>query len=271
MDTSEANLSAVKKGKFSLTLSVLLLCLSGSVLSSCASMKDGVIVEDDVAIYDPFETTNRYVMSFNQAIDYAFINPVIKGYRTVAPQPVRSGIRNFLRNLRSPLTFANQLLQGDLPGARDVLVRTAVNTTVGVGGIFDVAGYEGITYEPEDFGQTLAVWGVGDGPYMVVPFIGPSSMRDYGGYFVDSMADPLRIYLNNIDENGIYYAKVGADYLDIRESVADSLSEIKASSIDYYASVRSTYFQHRKALIEDNKGTATGTIPAIPNYEAGDE
>jgi phospholipid-binding lipoprotein MlaA len=259
------------KGKASLTLSTLLLCLGGTMLSGCASMNDGMKAQDETAIYDPFETTNRYMMSFNTAVDYAFVNPVVQGYRTVAPQPVRSGIRNFLRNLRSPITFANQLLQGDIGGAGDVLVRTAVNTTVGVGGIFDVAGHEGIKYEPEDFGQTLAVWGVGDGPYMVVPFIGPSSLRDYTGYFADSMADPLRMYLHNVDEDGIYYAKVGVDYLDIRESVADSLKELKSSSIDYYAAVRSAYFQHRAALIADHEGTATNSIPAIPNYEAGDE
>jgi phospholipid-binding lipoprotein MlaA len=260
-----------KKQNAAKSFTVVMAFLAGSMLSGCASMKDGVTTQHEAGIYDPFESSNRMVMSFNQAVDSVVINPVIKGYRTVAPQPVRSGIRNFLRNLRSPITLANQLLQGDLPGARDVVVRTAVNTTVGIGGIFDVAGYEGIPYEPEDFGQTLAVWGVGNGPYMVVPFIGPSSVRDYSGYFVDGMADPLRMYLHNIDENGIYYAKSGVDYLDIRESLFDSLGELKASSVDYYAAVRSTYYQHRQALIEDHKGTATTSIPAIPDYEAGDE
>ena len=263
-------LAVGKHGSFKTLALVALLSVGMGGLTSCASIGNSA-EHNEGGIYDPFESSNRLVMSFNQGVDFVIVNPVIKGYRTVAPKPVRSGIRNFLRNLRSPITFANQLLQGDLPGARDVLVRTAVNTTVGVGGIFDVAGYEGIEYEPEDFGQTLAVWGVGDGPYMVVPFIGPSSLRDYSGYFVDSMADPLRMYLHNIDEDGIYYAKVGADYLDIRESVADSLTELKSSSIDYYAAVRSTYFQHRQALINDHKGTATTSLPAIPDYNSGDE
>lgn len=258
------------KKNFAATSAVALV-LAASALTGCATMKQDFTLEGDAPIHDPFETTNRYIFAFNQAVDYAVINPVIKGYRTVAPQPVRSGIRNFLRNLGSPMNFVNQLLQGDLKGAGTVFVRSAVNTTVGVGGIFDVAGYEGIPYESEDFGQTLAVWGVGNGPYMVVPFIGPSSLRDYSGYFVDAAADPLRFYMHNIDEDGLMYAKTGVSYLDLRESLYDSMLDMKTNSIDYYAAVRSTYFQHRQALIQDHKGMATTTIPAIPNYEAGDE
>ncbi|MGH1456115.1 MAG: MlaA family lipoprotein [Alphaproteobacteria bacterium] len=235
-------------------------------LSACASTSN-TIYEAGIEISDPFEEQNRRVMAFNKVVDDNVINPVIKGYRYVTPQPARSGIRNFLRNLRSPITLANQILQGDAGGAKNVLLRTVINTTVGVGGLFDVAGYEGIKYEPEDFGQTLAVWGVEPGPYMVVPFIGPSSMRDYTGYFVDGAADPLRWYLFNIDKMGIYTAKFGVDYLDIRDSLMDTLVELDQSSIDYYAAVRSAYYQHRKALVNDQDGTAQTSIPAIPYYE----
>ena len=246
---------------------LLLIALSSATITSCSNTKDTIAYENGVNINDPMEEANRKVMAFNQGVDKALINPIVKGYRAVTPRPARSGIRNFLRNLHSPLTIANQLLQGDLSGTRDAILRATINTTIGVGGIFDVAGYEGIEYEQEDFGQTLAVWGVGHGPYLVLPFIGPSSVRDYSGYLTDSLADPVRWYLFNHDQEDLYTAKFGADYLDLRDSLMDTLDELEASSIDYYAAVRSTYYQHRQALIRDQNDNARSSIPAIPYYE----
>ena len=244
-----------------------LIAVSSFILCSCASTQGHQIHEAGIVINDPFEEQNRKVMAFNRAVDKVVIHPIVKGYRTITPQPARSGIRNFLRNLRSPINLVNQLLQGDLEGAGNVIMRAAVNTTVGVGGLFDVAGYEGIKYESEDFGQTLAVWGVDYGPYMVVPFIGPSSMRDYSGYFVDSFGDPLRWHLFNNDQEALYYTKFGLDYLDLRDSLMDTLEDLDDSSFDYYAAVRSIYYQHRQALIYDQSGMAQTEIPAIPYYE----
>lgn len=244
-----------------------IIALSSLALSSCASMKQNEIHEAGIIIYDPMEEQNRQVMAFNMAVDKAIINPIIEGYRTITPRPARNGLRNFLRNLRSPITLMNQLLQGDISGARDVVLRTAINTSIGLGGLFDVADYEGIEYEPEDFGQTLAVWGVGHGPYMVVPFIGPSSIRDYGGYFTDTFADPLRWYLFNTNHELLYSGKYVIDYLDIRDSLKDTLDDIESNSIDYYAAIRSTYYQHRRALINDQKGAAQSEILEIPDYE----
>jgi phospholipid-binding lipoprotein MlaA len=216
----------------------------------------------DDGISDPLEGSNRRIFKFNNAIDKVLINPVIKGYRAVVPQPARKGVRNFLRNLKAPTTFANQLLQGDIGGAADVVGRFVINSTIGVLGVFDVADRVGLKYEAEDFGQTLAVWGVGHGPYLVVPVLGPSSLRDYTGYFVDSFADPLRWYLfGHGDAEGWYYAKVAADYIDLRESLIDVLEDLERSSIDYYAAVRSTYYQRREALKNDE--SANGA----PGYE----
>jgi phospholipid-binding lipoprotein MlaA len=237
-------------------LFLVLAAVSTLGLASCSSTPDDPIVAGDV--YDPLENTNRMIFGFNDVVSDAVIHPVIKGYRYAVPKPARTGLRNFLRNLRAPVQLGNQLLQGDLKGAENVLVRTAVNTLLS-GGLFDIAGYEGIEYEPEDFGQTLAVWGVGHGPYMVVPFLGPSSMRDYFGYAVDSLADPLRYYLHNIDEEEVYYVKLGLDYLELRDSFMDVLEDLESSSVDYYAAVRSTYYQRREALVNDeNPETATG-------------
>ena len=239
--------------------SAIMLTASAAMLLAACSTTEA----NNSGFSDPFERTNRMVFAFNDAVDDAVIHPVVKGYRAVVPKPGRTGVRNFLRNLKSPVTLANQVLQGDVDGAGDVVVRTTVNTLLGFGGVVDIAGSEGIKYEQEDFGQTLGVWGVGHGPYIVVPFLGPSSLRDYSGYFVDMLADPLRWYLHNTNEEGWYYAKVGADYLDLRESLMDVLKDLESSSIDYYAAVRSTYHQRREALVNDQSASVPADTSAL--------
>lgn len=248
---------------------LLLACFS---LSACASSQESQIIDAGNVIYDPYEDMNRQVMAFNLAVDHTVINPVVRGYRGIIPQPARTGLRNFLRNLRTPVNLLNQVLQGDVKGTHDTVLRAVINTTVGVGGLFDVAGNEGIKYEFEDFGQTFAVWGIGHGPYMVVPFIGASSIRDYSGFFADGLADPLRWYLFNIEEEPIYYAKFGLNYLDIRDSLYDTLTELEKSSFDYYAAVRSTYYQHRRALVHDSDPkNGNNHIPEIPDFDDEDD
>ncbi len=224
------------------------------------------MVIGDTPIYDPYEDLNRFMFAFNDAMDDAYLVPIAEAYRQGIPAPGRTGIRNVLRNLRSPLDFTHQLLQGDLGGAHDVALRTVVNTFVGAGGLFDVAGHEGIEYEQEDFGQTLGKWGVGHGPYVVLPFMGPSSLRDYVGFFVDALANPLRIYLHNIDEDGIYYGILATDMIDTRASLLDVLRDLENSSIDYYASVRSIYYQRRDAMLNDEDPDKVGAAD-IPDYD----
>lgn len=240
-------MSKINFSKFVLVLGTSL------ALSACATNP-----ETEGSMSDPFEGGNRTIFAFNKAVDKAVIHPVVKGYRFIVPEPGRKSLRNFLRNLKSPVTFANEVLQGDIDGAGKVVLRATVNSLLGVGGLFDLAGYEGYEYEQEDFGQTLGAWGVGHGPYLVLPILGPSSARDYAGYIVDSFADPLRWYLFNTHEEGWYYAKVGVEYLDLRESLVDVLEELEESSIDYYAAVRSTYYQRREALVNDEMSTPDG-------------
>lgn len=237
-------------------------------LSACASPPSEPIMAGDIQVQDPFEGTNRAVFAFNNVVDKVVIHPVVKGYKAVVPERARTGVDNVLRNLKSPLTFANQALQGDVHGASTVFLRTVINTFVGFGGVFDVAGSEGIKYEPEDFGQTLATWGVGHGPYLVVPVIGPSSLRDYAGYAVESYGDPLRWYLFNTDHQEIYYGKIGADYLSLRTSLVTVLEDLEKSSIDYYAATRSAYYQRREALVNDQDPETVHT--AIPDYDEKD-
>lgn len=222
-------------------------------LSACASGPDG-------EIQDPIEGVNRGIFKFNDVVDTAVLKPVAKGYRKAVPQPARTGVRNFLHNLKSPQIIANNLLQGDIDGVGKSTTRFAANTLFGLGGIFDVAGAEGVKYDEEDFGQTLGVWGVGNSPYVVLPFFGPSSVRDATGLVVDSYTDPLRLYLSNTHNEGWYYAKVGVATIDKREELLDVLDDLKKNSIDYYAAVRSSYAQRREAQVRDE---ADSNLPDI--------
>lgn len=249
--------------KLVMILSCLLLAFSVSACSSTSRVSTSYESEE---ISDPFEATNRVVFAFNNFVDDALIHPLGKGYKAVVPEPARNGVSNFLRNLSSPVRFVNQLLQGDLGGAGNELFRTVVNTLVGVGGVFDVAGYEGYEHEPEDFGQTLAVWGVGEGPYFVVPFLGPSNLRDSTGFMVDGYADPLRHYLFNTDREAVYWARTGADYFDLRVSLIDLQEDLESNSIDYYAAVRSIYSQRRNAMIRDDDPEASAEFD-IPDFD----
>lgn len=260
-------MKAFRSAQHSVKIMAAIGCL---FLASCASNQEQIYV-GDIKVDDRFESSNRMVFAFNDTVNDAVIHPVVKGYRMAVPSPARTGLRNVLRTLRAPVNLGNQVLQGDVEGAGNVVTRTIINVLVGVGGIFDVAGYEGMEYESEDFGQTLAVWGVDHGPYLVLPLIGPSSLRDYTGYLVDGFADPLRWYLFNIEEEGIYYTKVGLDYLDLRESLIDVLEELEASSIDYYAATRSIYYQRREALVEDRARGGAGGVSNMADFPEYDD
>jgi len=239
--------------KFTKLLSVL--AVTGLLgLSGCASAPDG-------EISDPLERVNRGIFKFNDVVDTAVMKPVAKGYRKAVPQPARTGVRNVLHNLKSPQIIANNLLQGDIKGVGDSSTRFVANTLLGVGGIFDIAGKEGLKYEEEDFGQTLGVWGVGNSPYLVLPLMGPSSVRDATGLIVDSYTDPVRLWLTNTDNEGWYYGKVAVSVVDKREELLDILDDLKKNSIDYYAAVRSSYAQRREAQVRDEGGD--GAVPDI--------
>lgn len=222
-------------------------------------------------INDPIEPINRGIFAFNNVVDIVLIEPVAKLYNWVFPSFVRDGVQNFMRNLRSPLIVANQLLQGDLRGAGVATARFIINTTAGVGGLVDVASHKGMAYEPEDFGQTLGVWGFGDGFYLVLPIIGPSSLRDTTGLVADGLADPVRIVAHNTDNEWIYYTRVGLEGLDTRARLVKAVEDLRRNSLDYYAAVRSAYVQKRQSLIRDEgkgtSGAAAGGAAAIPEYD----
>ena len=256
-------------------LSCLFVCMfctfSALSLSGCASSENAHVVDSGNIIYDPYEEYNRAMTKFNLTVDHALIYPVLEGYRTITPEPARNSLQNVMKNLRSPINLINQLLQGDWSGAHDVIIRALVNSTVGVGGLFDVAGYEGIPYESEDFGQTLAVWGIGDGPYIVMPFFGASNLRDYTGLLADSMMDPIYWYTHNVDKEDLYYAMGATNYLLLRDSLYDSMTDMEKSSFDYYAAIRSAYYQFRKSAILDTTSWSSQErfeeLPDIPDFD----
>ncbi len=219
-------------------------------------------------VNDPLESVNRAVFGFNNVVDQVVLDPAIVAYRAAVPKPARTGLKNFLHNLESPLFFVNNLLQGDIVGATTTLKRTLINTFVGFGGLFDFAAAEGINPDTEDFGQTLAVWGVGDGPYLVLPLLGPSNARDLTGLIVDSYADPINNYARNTDQEEWMYARAGAKALVAKNNVYDVQKDLKRSSSDYYAAVRSASRQSREAAISDrNQNAARDSYAPLPDFD----
>ncbi|HTV88790.1 MAG TPA: VacJ family lipoprotein [Stellaceae bacterium] len=210
---------------------------------------------------DPFEETNRAVFRFNNAFYHDVMFPVAKGYRTVLPPPVRKSVHNFLQNLNGPDIFANDVLQGRPDLASNTFGRLLVNTTFGVGGMFDVASLMGIPYHTNDFGITLATWGVYSGPYLVVPVLGPANPRQLVGQVADSFGDPGDYVAS---QHGYLWAAV------VREAVAgidtmsrnlDSLEDIEKTSLDYYATIRSLYWQRRAAEIRHENSNLPNPSP----------
>ena len=201
---------------------------------------------------DPFEPFNRTVFDINDGFDKAIALPVAEAYVAVVPDFARDGVHNFLANLDAPVTLANDVLQGEIQRAGETLLRIGVNTTAGIGGLIDVADAAGIPPHTEDFGQTLAVWGVTEGPYLVLPLVGPSSPRDAVGMGVDTFFDPLT-YASYDDQTFWSIMRFTGRALDVRSRNIDSLDAVEHSSIDYYAAIRSLYRQQRENDINNNK------------------
>lgn len=230
-----------------MTIKNLFVCLALLGLSACASTPPAQLSDP---VNDPYEKTNRAIFEFNTAVDKAAIRPVSSAYRAVVPKPARQGVSNIMRNLREPWVLVNDILQGKLDRAGNTLGRFLVNSTIGIAGLFKVSDSMGIPYHSEDFGQTLASWGIGQGKYMVIPFLGPSSGRDFAGFGVGFFADPTDIAIDKLDEKGAQLARLSVDVLDRRSrlhTTLDSLYEEK----DPYLVARSAYLQLRAFEIRD--------------------
>lgn len=248
--------------------------LAAVLVTGCATMpdpKDKAAVADFEKLNDPAEPTNRAIFEFNQALDKAIFKPVAYAYKEYTPVPLQKGIHNVLNNLRSPIIFANDLLQGKLSRAWDTLARFFINSTIGVAGLGDPAAEFGFKHHNEDFGQTLATWGMPEGPYIVLPVFGPSNPRDTIGLVVDALVDPLNIWLSNTNREEFIFARAGARGIDERARNYDALEDLEKSSLDFYASLRSLYRQRRGDEIRDGKPSTNIPMPGLSDNFPGFE
>ena len=248
-------------GLLALTLSLTLLFAPASPAWGSGHEEDAE--EQTTESIDPLEDFNRAVFDFNEALDAVILLPLAKIYRAIFPKPIRDTFRNFMRNLNAPFVLANDVLQGEGERAGATLSRFFINTTLGVGGLFDVAADLGVPYHDEDFGQTLGVWGVEEGAYIVLPILGPSTVRDGFGKVGDAFINPL----NYVDAAGDDVEKVFfghrrdlTDFLfgvrllevvDVRERLIEPLELLRKDplALDYYTLIRSVYLQRRKKEI----------------------
>lgn len=201
-------------------------------------------VDNGVDENDPLEPMNRYFFELNKFFDTILLKPVATWYDGVVPEPGRDGVRNFLDNLRSPVILANDMLQGEWERAGTTASRFGINTTVGVLGLFDPASGWGMPQHSEDFGQTLAVYGTGEGAYLYLPVLGPAPPRDLTGFFVDQFFDPLT-YIYWDKPKTVPTARFVVNGIDQRARSLKTLDQIERTSVDHYATIRNLYRQIR--------------------------
>lgn len=212
--------------------------VAAAVLSGCATQSNK----------DPLEGLNRGIYKFNDTVDKAALKPVAGAYKAVVPGPVRTGVNNFFSNLSEVVTVINDLLQGKVSKALDDAGRLAINTTFGIGGVVDWASMDGIEKRSEDFGQTLAYWGWKDSSYLVLPFLGPSTMRDTGGLVFDSMLlDPIGYVEGPDDRNQLLITK----FIDKRSSYLPGSDLLDEAALDPYVFMRDAYMQRRENQVMD--------------------
>ena len=214
------------------------------------------------SIFDPLEPINRAIFNFNNVADKIILEPTAKGYRKL-PAPVQKGIGNFLNNLKLPLVVVNQFLQGQIQNASNSTGRFLINSTIGLFGLVDVADKIGLEQTQEDFGQTLAKWGIGDGFYIVLPIFGPSNLRDVSGMILTYSTDPVNAYAISQNETWFLPVRTTSNAIDQRSKIIDEVNALRNNSLDYYAAVRSSYYQNRKAAILNTDDNEQTPLPLI--------
>ena len=234
----------------------MLLVLLG--LGGCSSTKVG---QQEGGL----EAYNRAMFSFNNKIDKFVVRPVAKGYRAVTNKYIRSRVSNFFNNISEPISAANHILQGDFSASGSNLGRFVLNTTLGVAGLFDVATSVGVEKNKTGFDETMAVWCVPDGPFVVLPFVGPSTPRSTLGFVADAYSSPAYWIANDAgddDAKTIYYASAGLKYLNLMAENLSFLESLEEGSLDYYESVKSAYLQNRNKI-----AGCKGNIESAPSYD----
>ncbi len=211
---------------------------------------------------DPWEGFNRFTFGLNDKSDKLVFKPLARGYRAITTKKMRKAMRNFLTNIATPTTLVNDILQGKLKRAAQTGGRFVINSAIGFGGVADPAKHLGIPGHTEDFGQTLAVWGIPSGPYVVLPFFGPSTIRDSLGLAVDRLAFSPLNYIQTGAAQKARLSRTGATLVSLREPLLETLDDIENNSLDYYSSFRSFYLQARRREILDGKN-ALEDLPDI--------
>ena len=237
---------------------ILLVFLLSANANAGSDSQDDLSKNKNGEVKDCFESINRGIFAFNQGLDQIVIEPLAKGYRYL-PSPIRNGTSNVLSNLSNVVTIPNNILQGDLKAAGNNTLRFVINTTLGIVGIFDVAGIIGFEkLDKEDYGQTLASWGMGPGCYIVLPVLGPSTARDTVGRLTNYLGGDAWYnitirndthYVTDFD----YYASKTLEGVDLRAKNIESFNNLEENSMDFYASIKSLYLQNRKQKILNSK------------------
>jgi phospholipid-binding lipoprotein MlaA len=234
-----------------------LVCAIGFVAAGCATSDN----QEAAAADDPLEPMNRYFFDFNQKLDRQAALPAATFYAANVPNGFRRTFRNFFDNLGGPVTMVNNVLQGQFTNAGKATVRFAINSTVGIGGLFDAATDWGFPERDRDFGETLGTYGVPQGPYLVLPFRGPTAVRDLGGNYVDGFFSPL--YYIHIQYSGKQYVgliKSTIGSVDNRSQNIVTYRDIERASVDFYATMRDYYRQRRMRQVEDTN-SPTAELP----------
>lgn len=238
-------------------------------LSACSSMPENKAeVAEANAINDPIEPVNRAIFDVNDFLDRLLIRPMAELYRVTVPPPLRDRIAAILRNMAEPVIFANNLLQGEITNAGTTASRFLINTTLGGAGMFEVASDYGLARQTGSFGQTLYVWGMGEGPYLVLPLFGPSNVRDAIGLGVDTVISPWKYivsYGDSMIEGTFTAADMAASALTRREANIEGLDSLREGSLDFYAQMRSVYRQYRAKQLGVKKGSLS---PVFEDYDA---
>ncbi|MGE3623183.1 MAG: VacJ family lipoprotein [Bdellovibrionales bacterium] len=235
------------------------------VLSACADMPKGQDQADYDAVNDPFESVNRTIFDVNVFLDRLLLRPLAELYRAMVPPPVRERVTNIISNMKEPVIFANNVMQGEFSRAGVTAERFAINTTLGIGGAFDWANEWKLYQQVGDFGQTLYTWGIDSGPYIVLPLLGPSNVRDAIGYGVDSAMSPWQ-YLADMGGSSTYWhyqlVSTGMEGITKREQNIEALDALRKGSLDFYAQMRSVFRQYR-----DKQLGIKGTQEQAPKFE----
>lgn len=238
---------------------LLLLVLAGCATPPPANNPEAVAYYNETN--DPLEPMNRKFYAINNALDAVILKPAAQAYKFVLPDAIRDGIHNMLDNLGTPVQLSNDMLEGKPRRAGDTYMRFLINTTVGCLGFFDVAKHWGYPDHTADFGMTLAKWGVRPGPYLYLPVLGPSDPRDFVGFGVDIAADPFTWVGQGTAVSALGYSRWALTAVDTRSRLLGTMSSIKKTALDPYATFRSLYRQHRQAQIEEMENDDRATVP----------